>query len=120
ALKPLKFALSLTLFFGTMAVLVPKLGVGAGTRQLLAWVLAATLAVETALIVIQAARGTSSHFNMATPLDAAIWRTMAALIVVASIAFVITALIATFRPLASVPVVAFAWRASLWIFLLSI
>ena len=68
-MKPAKFAISSAIYAGTMAWLLgyvevsPRLMRSAG--NVIAWV----LVLEVALIDIQAARGTTSHFNVATPLD---------------------------------------------------
>ena len=56
ALKPLKFALSISAFLATMGILLPRLGVGAGMRSVLSWGLAATMIIEMAAIALQAAR----------------------------------------------------------------
>ena len=47
------------------------------------WGTAVILALEVGLIDLQAARGTTSHFNVGTPLDAAIFTTMGVAILVA-------------------------------------
>lgn len=121
AWKPLKFALSIGLMLGTFSVLVPALDLAPLGRRVLAWTLISTLGLEMILIAVQAGRGTTSHFNTATSLDTVVWRAMAGLVLVATLAFVATALVATFRPLGvgSAPA-AFAWRAGLWLLLLSV
>ena len=120
ALKPFKFALSIALVLGTMALLVPALDLSPAWRRALVWVLLGTLGLEMALIALQAARGTTSHFNLATPFDSVVWRAMGGAITAAMLGFIAIAVIATLRPLAvGSALAAFAWRAALWVFLLS-
>ncbi|MBL8622849.1 MAG: hypothetical protein JNK64_16150 [Myxococcales bacterium] len=119
ALKPMKFALSIALFLATMAVLVPKLALGARARHALVAVLIATMVVEMIPIVFQALRGTTSHFNTARRLDAALWRAMLIAILVLTVAMVAVAIVATVRPLAGSREASLAWRGALWIFQLA-
>ena len=68
-LKPAKFAISISVYSFTFLWL---LGFVQGHRRLVrfaAVVTAVGFAVEMAIIAGQAARGTTSHFNVATPLD---------------------------------------------------
>ncbi|MEV4893992.1 hypothetical protein AB0K48_31855 [Nonomuraea sp. NPDC055795] len=71
--KPLKFAVSFTIYSFTWAWLLSlrkgkgRWGHRAGT------ILAVTGAAEVAVIVVQASRVTHSHFNVATPLDFTLW-----------------------------------------------
>lgn len=122
--KPLRFAVSIAVFLGTMALITPLLAIGAHARSLLSWVLVATMSVEFAAISLQAARGTSSHFNVATRFDASVWGVMVFCIVVAVVAMTFVAIVASSAPLslrdgsAREPL-AFALRAGLWIFLLA-
>ncbi|MCE9577351.1 MAG: hypothetical protein K8W52_29650 [Deltaproteobacteria bacterium] len=124
AVKPLKFAVSIAIFLATMAVLVPTLSIAPWARQALAWTLVATMAAEMVPIVAQALRGTTSHFNTATGLDARFWNLMLVAILIATVAIILVALAATARPLVDddgplAPLVATAWRAGLWLFLLA-
>lgn len=119
ALKPLKFGLSIALLLGTMAVLVPRLELQEGTRALVAWSLVVTMVLEMLPIVGQALRGRTSHFNLATPLDAGLWRLMQGAIVVATSVLIGLAVVATVRPLRDTSALdTFAWRAGLWLSLL--
>src|SRR3954468_10780367 len=75
-LKPAKFAASTAIYALTLAWV---LGYVAGRRRLVGvagWGSALVVALEVLLIDVQAARGTTSHFNVGTPLDAAIFATM--------------------------------------------
>lgn len=124
AAKPLKFAASIALLLATLALVVPRLSVSTGTQAALGWVLAGTLAIEMVPIVVQAVRGTTSHFNQATWLDAALWRVMFVMIVAFVLAFGAVAVLAIIRPLGGAaglaldPVLASAIRIGLALALL--
>jgi hypothetical protein len=125
ALKPLKFAFSIGVFLATMALLLPALSVGEGVRRALAWTLAITMILEMVPIAWQPLRGTTSHFNMQGAFNTALWRTMMVAIVTMTMAMVVVAILASSRPLRTPtgdllnPILAMAWRAGLWIFLLA-
>lgn len=74
-LKPAKFAVSVPLYTSALAYLVrdlPRTRLLRVATALIGWL----LVVELLLVFIQAARGTGSHFNVNTALDAAIFSTM--------------------------------------------
>ena len=75
--KPLKFSLSIAIYSLTFGWLIGQLR----RAQRIAWwagtVAAVFLAVEMVVIVWQALRGTTSHFNVSTPFDQLIWNVMA-------------------------------------------
>jgi hypothetical protein len=119
ALKPFKFALSIAVFLGAMAVLVPALSISEATRRTLAGALSLTMVVEMTIIATQALRGQRSHFNLERPFDVALTSVMMLGIVVLLASMIATTLLASLRPLAQSPLVTAAWRAALWIFLLS-
>lgn len=120
ALKPLKFAISIAVFLGTLALLVPVLSLSPTVRDVLAWIFALAMAGEMVAIAIQALRGTSSHYNFRPGLDATISMTMALLVVAATLAMIGVAIVATIRPLVDCDALrATAWRAGLWFFLLA-
>lgn len=81
-LKPFKFFISLAIYNLTLAWLI-SLVRDRGVR--IAWWLGVAIAigsyVEMAVIAGQAVRGLRSHFNVSTPLDAALWTTMGSTIV---------------------------------------
>jgi hypothetical protein len=68
--KPAKFALSSAITCLSLAWIVSYLKSWPRARTWSARVFAASIAVEIVVIDMQAARGTTSHFNMATPWDA--------------------------------------------------
>ncbi len=119
ALKPFKFALSIAVLLGSMAVLLPRMEAAVLVREGLAWLLLGTMVVEMAVIVAQALRGTTSHFNLRTPLDATLWHTMMGAIVLATMGLFAIAVLTTWRPLEGMTeVMQFAWRAGVWLSLL--
>jgi len=74
-LKPAKFGASTAIYLLTMTWMVRDLPTSRTVRvttSLIGWL----LALETTVIVIQAARGTTSHFNINTPLDTALYSSM--------------------------------------------
>lgn len=80
-MKPAKFAVSIAIYSFTLVWL---LGYVRGRERLVrvvSVVTAVALFVEIFVIVLQAARGTTSHFNFATSFDAVLWVVMGAAIV---------------------------------------
>jgi hypothetical protein len=74
-LKPAKFAASGVIYLFSLAFMVRDLPRSRAVRiatTAIAWIIVA----ETVLIFVQAARGTTSHFNIDTPLDIAIFSSM--------------------------------------------
>jgi hypothetical protein len=82
-LKPAKFAISISIYSFTLIWLLGFVQGRPRLVRLVANVTTIALVVEMALIATQAARGTTSHFNVATPLDGAIFSTMGILIIAA-------------------------------------
>ena len=75
-LKPMKFCLSIAAYSFTFSIL---LGLIDGYGKLLQWLgrsIALMMYVEIACITIQAARGVTSHYNVSTGLDGAIFGLM--------------------------------------------
>lgn len=81
-MKPLKFCVSIVLFGGTMAWLLPKLQRTPRLARSMGNVMAAAGFIEMPLIVTQVIRGRQSHFNVSTPLDATIFGIMGTTITV--------------------------------------
>ena len=74
--KPLKFALSTVIYAVTWSWLIGQLERGRRVASAIGTVLAVMLAVELAIITGAAAVGTTSHFNVTTPLSTALWSIM--------------------------------------------
>jgi hypothetical protein len=75
-LKPAKFALSTMIAAWSFAFCIASTAIWPLVRRALDLVLAVGLLIEIALIDLQAARGTTSHFNVASHFDAAVFAVM--------------------------------------------
>ncbi|KZC94929.1 hypothetical protein [Clavibacter tessellarius] len=80
--KPAKFALSILVYAVSWAWLIAHLPRFRRPAHVLGTVVAVALVVEQAVIVGAAAAGTTSHFNIATPLATVLWGVMATSITV--------------------------------------
>lgn len=80
-LKPLKFAISTSLYAFTLAWVFTYVPGRSRTRRIIGGGTAAAFIIELLLIGGQAARGTTSHFNVATPFDAVVFAAMGMAIV---------------------------------------
>lgn len=111
-MKPAKFAISIAIYSFTLLWLLTFVE---GRRRLVAlvsWGTAIAFIVEMVAIVGQVMRGTTSHFNMSTPFDAAVWGTMGAAIMIFWLLSLLTALLLLRQRL---PEPAFAWGLRLGI-----
>ncbi|MDQ2773062.1 MAG: hypothetical protein M3Y54_21470, partial [Bacteroidota bacterium] len=85
-LKPLKFALSITAFVWTLGWLLADLPAAAQRSvRRLSWGVAVSMAVEQLVIFVQAARGTTSHYNNSSALNAILFGLMGIFILVNSL-----------------------------------
>ena len=69
-MKPLKFALSFVILFGTLALIEPRLSARARAGwplRLTGWAMAAAYLFEMAYMIFMAAQAEASHFNLSTP-----------------------------------------------------
>ncbi len=79
-LKPFKFAVSTAIYSFTLAWIFGLLPDWPRVRRVVGWTTAVVFVLEVAVIDIQAWRGTTSHFNVSTPVNAVIFATMGAAI----------------------------------------
>lgn len=79
-IKPIKFATSIAIYVWTVAWLLEYLRLASWVKKIISWGISISMLTEIACITAQAARGTTSHYNVNTPLDAAIFSTMGAMI----------------------------------------
>ncbi|HEY4310572.1 MAG TPA: hypothetical protein VGN12_14065 [Pirellulales bacterium] len=79
-IKPAKFAASIAIYAWTLAWFLPHLTGPAWAKALVRWGTCVAMTVEIVCIGGQSLRGTTSHFNDATPLDGAIFSVMGLMI----------------------------------------
>jgi hypothetical protein len=75
-LKPLKFAISTAIYSLTMAYIFGWLSDWPRVRRIVGWTTAIVFVLEVAIIDAQAWRGTTSHFNVSTTLNATLFLIM--------------------------------------------
>jgi hypothetical protein len=95
-LKPAKFAVSIVIYCSTLLWLFSTIPTFVRTRRVVSWTTAAVMLLEMGIIGAQAARGTTSHFNISTPLNAVAFGVMGAGIVVQTVSSIAVA-VALFR-----------------------
>lgn len=74
--KPMKFMVSIAIFLWTVGWFMPETAPSPRSRAIVRWTIATAMVVEIVIIVLQSARGTSSHFNHATAFDDALFGIM--------------------------------------------
>jgi hypothetical protein len=75
-LKPFKFAISTAIYSLTLAWIFEWLSEWPRLRRVVGWTTAIVFVLEVAMIDAQAWRGTTSHFNVSTTLDMALFSVM--------------------------------------------
>jgi hypothetical protein len=90
-LKPAKFAVSIAIYTATLAWVFTLLPEWPRTRRVVGALTAITLLLEMTIIAAQAWRGTASHFNVSTPLDAVLFGIMGAAIAIQTLSTVAVA-----------------------------
>jgi hypothetical protein len=109
-LKPAKFAVSVSLYCFTFVWLLGFVETRPRLARFAANVTAVSFIVEMTVILMQAARGTTSHFNVTTPLNTFLWLTMGAFIVVVWTMNLLLAILLLFERIPNRP---FAWSLRL-------
>lgn len=84
-IKPLKFAMSISIYTFTMALILAMTARRAAAARIAA-VIVIAMTGEISLILIQASRGVRSHFNTGTSFDAAVFNAMGLLIMANTVA----------------------------------
>ncbi len=109
-IKPMKFAISITLYTGTLAWLLSYVE---GHPRLVRWIGGLTalgFLVEVVGIFVQAARGVPSHFNEGTVFDSTIFALMGAFVMVIWLMNIATAVLLMRQKMDNRP---FAWALRL-------
>jgi hypothetical protein len=116
-LKPFKFAVSFVFYAWTLAWMLAVLPRRSRPAEWSGTVILGVAVVELAIIVTQVIRGTTSHFNVSSPLDETLWNIMGPSIMVLFIAQVVIAVAVLRQRIPDRPA-AFAIRLGLGISLL--
>jgi hypothetical protein len=116
-IKPMKFTFSTAVYLWTVAVYLRFINGFEKSKRVIGWGVSALFAGEIFLIIMQAARGTTSHFNVAKPFDAMVFSTMGFLIAVNTLLIIYLAFL-YFRAQIDLPnAVVWGMRLGLIIFL---
>jgi hypothetical protein len=108
-LKSAKFAISIAIYTLTLAWVFQYLPEWPRVRSVTGWITSVVMVLEMGIIGIQAARGTTSHFNVGMPLDAVLFTIMGVAILVAWLALIAIA-VALFRQKFTDPIMGWALR----------
>ena len=109
-LKPAKFAISVSVYCFTFVWLLGFVQKRRRLARFAANMTFVSFVVEMVVILTQAARGTTSHFNLTTPLNTFLWITMGGFIVVVWVMNLLLGIVLLFERIPDRP---FAW--SLWL-----
>ncbi len=113
-IKPFKFLVSSAIYSFTLIWLLTHVQGWRRFVQFTAWFVGVALMIENLLIIIQVVRGTSSHFNIGSGLDAAIFSIMGTLIFTMASLNLVVAIRLVFQKMAD-PILAWSLRLGLLI-----
>jgi hypothetical protein len=116
-LKPAKFAVSVSIYCFTFVWLLGFVENRPRLVRLITNLTVVSFVVEMIVIIGQAARGTTSHFNLTTPLNTFLWFTMGAFIV---LVWTMNLLLAILLILPRMPDRPFAWSLRLGVLISSV
>ncbi len=80
-IKPMKFFVSIGIFAWTTAVYLKFLNGFEKSSRFISWATITVFVIEMSIIITQVLRGTTSHFNIATPFDGILFAIMGTAIV---------------------------------------
>lgn len=115
--KPAKFAISISIYSLTFVWLIGFIRRAPKLASLAANATAVGFVVEMAIIALQAARGTTSHFNNSTPLDTALFGIMGLFILVVWLMNLLVAIMLVWENIEN-PALAMGIRLGLWLTLI--
>jgi hypothetical protein len=99
--KPMKFLTSIVIFLWTVAWFMPEAAPGPQSipvasgfsrtdkRKIVSWTIGIAMLIEIALIIMQSARGTTSHYNIRSVFDAIVFSVMGVTIIVNTLAMIL-------------------------------
>ena len=105
-LKPAKFSISVSVYCFTLVWLLGFIENRPRLVRIVTRAIVFSLVVEMVAIIMQAVRGTTSHFNMSTSLNSLLWGTMGAFIMVVWVMTMVLTVVLIRQRLADK---AFAW-----------
>lgn len=88
-IKPMKFLTSVAIFLWTIAWFMPDTEPKPRARAVVRWTIATAMVIEIIMIIMQAWRGTTSHFNVESLFDAVVFQIMGVAIVLNTAAIVL-------------------------------
>jgi len=118
-IKPIKFSVSIAIYVWTLAWYMRYLVDRARAVRIISCGVAISMLTEIACIVMQSARGTTSHFNGATTFDAAVFILMGVMIGLNAMLVVWVLVLFCKRGLRIPPAYAWGIRCGLLLFLLA-
>jgi hypothetical protein len=104
-MKPLKFAVSIAIYSATLLWMLTFIPERPRLVALISWGVFLAFGIEMTLLVTQVLRNTTSHFNVATSFDAAVFTTMGAAIAGLWLLNAIVAFLLARRRFAEAPIV---------------
>ncbi|HKG11951.1 MAG TPA: hypothetical protein VKB12_01380 [Pyrinomonadaceae bacterium] len=113
--KPLKFLVSIAAYVWTLAWLTRYISAHRRSVRLISWGTAVIFVGEMACVIMQSARGTTSHFNLKSPFDGLVFSVMGFLIAVNTLLVLVTLLL--FLKPTERPAPAYLWGVRLGLLL---
>jgi hypothetical protein len=113
-LKPMKFAISITLYSFTLLWLLTFVQGHPRLVRLVSVVTMVSFLIETIIVVVQIVRGTTSHFNLSTPLNEMFYDLMGLFVILIWLMNLLAAILLLIQRL---PDPAFAWALRLGLLL---
>jgi hypothetical protein len=71
-IKPINFTMSMAMYLATVVILLDYLRASMWWKKVIGWGVSICILTAITCITMQAARGTTSHFNNSTPFDSAV------------------------------------------------
>ena len=95
--KPMKFAISIGIYLWTIGWVMEDLTISYSWKKILSWIIASTMVIEFIIILYQASRGVTSHFNFSNNFDASLFALMGILIGINTLVVILVTLLYFYR-----------------------